>query len=67
MMQSHIRGDAAFARPYNAIRDIKFAPEILSPAPASHLGRRPFPHCHRCRYYRLRLSLLLNFFQEDKP
>lgn len=29
MMQNHIRGDAAFARPYNAIRDIEFAPENI--------------------------------------
>lgn len=29
MMQSHIRGDAAFARPFNAIRDIEFAPENI--------------------------------------
>ncbi|MER5031222.1 hypothetical protein [Pantoea anthophila] len=29
MMQNHIRGDAAFARPFNAIRDIEFAPENI--------------------------------------
>lgn len=29
MMQSHIRGDAAFARPFNAIRDIEFSPENI--------------------------------------
>jgi len=29
MMQSHIRGDAAFARPFNAFRDIEFAPENI--------------------------------------
>lgn len=29
MMQSHIRGDAAFARPFDAIRSIEFAPENM--------------------------------------
>jgi len=29
MMQSPIRGDAAFARPFNAIRDIGFTPENI--------------------------------------
>ncbi|KTR90489.1 hypothetical protein [Pantoea dispersa] len=29
MMQKHIRGDAAFARPFHAIRDIEFAPENI--------------------------------------
>ncbi|MBZ6387494.1 hypothetical protein [Pantoea piersonii] len=29
MMQSPVRGDAAFARPFNAIRDIEFAPENI--------------------------------------
>jgi hypothetical protein len=29
MMHSHIRGDAAFARPFNAIRDVEFAPQNI--------------------------------------
>lgn len=29
MMQPDIRGDAAFARPFNAIRDIELAPENI--------------------------------------
>ncbi|MET3817095.1 MULTISPECIES: hypothetical protein [unclassified Pantoea] len=29
MMQPAIRGDAAFARPFHAIRDIEFAPENI--------------------------------------
>ncbi|WP_336755773.1 hypothetical protein [Pantoea sp. USHLN298] len=29
MMHSHIRGDAAFARPFHAIRDIEFAPDNI--------------------------------------
>ncbi|MDF7630460.1 hypothetical protein PUG46_14410 [Erwiniaceae bacterium L1_55_4] len=29
MMQQHIRGDAAFARPFHAIRSIEFASENI--------------------------------------
>nr|MBA2817031.1 hypothetical protein [Candidatus Pantoea persica] len=29
MMQSHIMGDAAFSRPFNAICNIEFAPENI--------------------------------------
>lgn len=42
MMNNHLRGDTACARPFDAIRDIEFAPENIvtgasfaaSPAPA---------------------------------
>ncbi|KAF6660217.1 hypothetical protein HFD91_09225 [Enterobacteriaceae bacterium EKM102V] len=69
MMQNHIRGDAAFARPFNAIRDIEFAPEnivtsasfssssspALSPLPPQPLLQIAFDRV---------LGILL---QEDKP
>jgi len=29
MMQNHIRGDATYARPFNAIRDIEFSPDNI--------------------------------------
>ncbi len=68
MMQPHIRGDAAF-RPFDAIRDIEFAPENIltgasfsSPPPPALPPQPPLPQLQV--FFDRFIEILL---QEGKP
>ena len=62
MMQSHIRGDAAFARPFKAIRAIGCAPENIVTGASFSSPRPPMA------LLQVALAPWVEiFFQENKP
>jgi len=69
MMQNHIRGDAAYARPFNAIRDIEFAPEnIVTSASFSSSSSPALPPLPPQPLLQIAFDRVLGILlQEDKP
>lgn len=69
MMQQHIRGDAAFARPFHAIRDIEFdRKNILTSASFSSSAPPALPPLPPLPALRKSLNRVVRIWvQEGKP
>lgn len=69
MMQSHIRGDAAFARPFDAIRSIEFARKnILTSASFSSSAPPALPPLPPLPLLKKKLNRVAGILlQEGKP